>query len=226
MLFRSCDILSLFHGSNAPAYFPNGEKRESMIWFYPMDSHSSIAMRKGPWKLIRNLGVMGGGPQKAETQLFRLYNEDGSMADISEKNNVATQNPEIFETLKRELNEYLAQHQFRMPFRSQTSKDVTDDERRQIPKVLSTSSDKDQLRLTYETGKNAIIEAELYYTLNPPVFDSTRGHREEWFAAEANLTQGEVKVTMPPGATHAIIVMRDSQNFIITSDEKIGRAHV
>ena len=214
-----CNILSLIHGSNDPAYFPNGKIRESMIWFYPMDSHSSIAMRKGNWKLIRNLGVSGGGPQKVETQLFRLYKEDGSVADISENHNVANQNPEILETLQRELDEHLAKHQLRMPYRSQTSKDVTEDERLQIPKVLSISAFEDQLEIKYETDKNKIVEAELYYTLNPPVFDSTRGNREEWFAAQAQISNGKVKATMPPGATHAIIVMRDSQNFIITSDK-------
>jgi arylsulfatase A-like enzyme len=213
------DILNQFHGSEQDAILSNGEKRESMVWYFPMDSHSSAAMRKGPWKLIRDYGVSGGGPSKAETQLFRLYNEDGSVNDLGEKHNLAKENPEIFALLNQELDSYLATNKARMPYRNASTKNMNDKEAQSIPKVLSLSSNKDQLSLSYETGKNKIVEAELYYTLNPKQFDSTRGHREEWFIAPAKILDGKISALAPPGATHMAFILRDSQNFMISSEK-------
>lgn len=214
-----CDILEHFQGSNKPSYFADGRKRESMIWFFPMDSQSCSAMRKGPWKLIRDYGVSGGGPSKPSTKLYRLYNADGSINDISEKHDVAKENPEVFAALKRELDEYLEKNGARMPYRNSTVKNLSDQERSQIPQILSLTSQGDQVAVQYEKGKNKIIAAELYYTMNPKAFDSTRGHREEWFATAAKIEKGKVTALAPPGATHMAFVLRDSQNFMISSEE-------
>ena len=88
-----CDILAQFHGSNQQeTYHLNGKLRKYDLVF-PMDSQSCSAMRKGPWKLIRDYGVSGGGPAKPSTKLYKLYNEDGSANDISEKYDVAKKVP-------------------------------------------------------------------------------------------------------------------------------------
>ncbi len=50
---------------------PSGKQREALYWYFPTESHMSSAIRKGPWKLIRNYGV---GMKTTEgIQLFRLY---------------------------------------------------------------------------------------------------------------------------------------------------------
>ena len=215
-----CDILAHLHGSNQQAFFDDGTQRESFIWFFPMDSHSSIAIRKGPWKLVRNLGVSGGGSQKPSTELYRIYKDDASMADIGETKDLSKQYPEIQNLLSQEIDSHLKKYQARMPYRNMRNPQITEAELHASPKVLSLDTHEDSISLSFETGANKakIIEAELFYTLNPKPFDSTRGHREEWFVAPAKILDGRVEATLPPGATHAAFILRDEQNFMISSE--------
>jgi hypothetical protein len=86
--------------------------------------------------------------------------------------------------------------------------------------VLELGSAADRVWVTLQSGgsKVAIVEAQLLYTLNPKPFDSTQGHREEWFHAPATISAGRVDAIMPPGATHALFCMRDANGFLVTSE--------
>lgn len=215
-----CNILKQLHGGDAPARLADGTVREAIFWHFPMDSHMCVAMRKGPWKLVHNFGVRGGGSGKPNTELFRILDESGAPADLGEEQDVGSQYPEVRDALAAEMFARVEDAGARMPYRNREGKGATQAERDAIPVILSLSSIEERVIATFEigAGKSAITKAELYYTLNPKPFDTTRGHREEWFPAPATLGNGKVEATMPPGATHAAFVMRDAKGFLVTSE--------
>jgi arylsulfatase A-like enzyme len=218
------NILPLLHGSSDQVVMPNGKTRDTLYWYFPMDSHMSGAMRKGDWKLVNSYGVNGGSDAKESVQLFRLYNEDGSMNDIEEKLDVADQHPEVCKAMLAELNQNIKSANAPMPYRNSLGREVPKEELASMPAVLELGVKGDHVWVTMEaptkTGakKAAIVEANLLYTLNPKPFDTTGGHREEWFKAPAKISQGRVEAIMPPGATHAAFCMRDANGFLITSE--------
>ena len=215
-----CNIISQLHGGNEPPKKADGSVREAIFWHFPMDSQMSIAMRKGPWKLVRNFGVRGGSQHEEKIELYRIYDETGAPADLGEEQDVGDQHPAVLTALAAEMNAYVEKAGAGMPYRNGRGKGSTVAERDAIPQITSLASEQDRVMASFETGKNksAITEATLYYTLNPKPFDTTGGHREEWFPAPARLGDGKVEATVPPGATHAAFVMRDANNFLVTSE--------
>ena len=120
----------------------------------------------------------------------------------------------------QELNNFLKKAGVSMPYRNINSSSVTKKEKLAYPKILQLGSKKDRVWVTFQSGENKaeIKEAHLLYTLNPKEFDKTRGHREEWLQAPAKIGNGRCESIMPPGATHAIFCMRDTNGFLITSE--------
>ena len=230
-----CNILPLIHGTSDKAVYPDGEERESIFWFFPWDAHMSAAMRKGEWKLVNHYGIPRGQNAKP-VQLFRLYAQDGSTSDLSEAQNVAEQYPEICNAMLAELNNFIASSGVPVPHKNLAASSVPAEHRAASPAILERGSDKDRVWATFETGtpsaasagsgqagsgqegKAEIVEAQLLYTLNPKPLDSTRGSREEWFAAPATIREGRVEATMPPGATHAIFSMVDANGYLLHSE--------
>ena len=218
-----CNILPLIQGSSDQVLQADGSEREALYWFYPAEAHMSVVMRKGDWKLVRNLGVGYLGQHAGVTlqtgvELFRLKNVDGSVADISESNNLADQYPEKRDAMLAQMDEFMTESGAIMPYRN--LKVANAEERAASPTVLELGSAEDSVWVTLQSGgsKVAIVEAQLLYTLNPKPFDSTQGHREEWFHAPATISAGRVDAIMPPGATHALFCMRDANGFLVTSE--------
>ena len=211
-----CDILPLIHGTADQARLPSGKQREALYWYFPTESHMSSAIRKGPWKLIRNYGV---GMKTTEgIQLFRLYHEDGSVHDLGESNNLADKEPATRDALLADLEAFLATAGISPPYRNRLA--APESEQASSPAILSLGTQHDRVWVTFETGKGkvAITEAKFLYTLSPRWMDSTRGHREEWFSAAATIQDGRVTAIMPPGATHGAFCLRDANDFLITSE--------
>ena len=220
-----CNVLPLIHGKSEQAFHPNGSERETIYWFYPMESHMAVTMRKGAWKLIHNLGVgyagrWSGVENKAQVELFCIQRQGSEASDLEEAKNLSEKFPGIRDEMLAELNQFLASTGVTMPYRNLRSNLVSDQERASSPKVLELRSEKDRVWIKIEEGegKVAIEQAHLLYTLNPKEFDQTRGHREEWFKTDARIDQGKIEATMPPGATHAVFCLRDAHGFLITSD--------
>ena len=78
-----CDIRPLLEATDTVARFADGTPRDSIYFYYPIELSSGAAMRKGQWKIYRNLSP--GTNKSPVVELFRLYNGDGSMADVGEK---------------------------------------------------------------------------------------------------------------------------------------------
>jgi len=214
-----CDILPLITADSDEALNADGTARESIFWFFPWDAHMSAAMRKGEWKLVNHYGTPRGQNAKA-VQLFRLYDQDGSTSDLSEAQNVAEQYPEVCNAMLAELNGFIASSGVPVPHKNLAASSVPAEHRAASPAILERGSDKDRVWATFETGngKAEIAEAQLLYTLNPKPLDSTRGSREEWFAAPATIREGRVEATMPPGATHAVFSMVDVNGYLLNSE--------
>ena len=217
------DILPLIHGTSDQVIQADGSERDTLYWFYPAESHMTVVMRKGDWKLVNNLGVgylgkHAGVDQQNGLELFRIVAADGSNGDLGERENLASQYPEKRDAMLAEMDAFLTASKVTMPYRN--LKVATAEERAASPAVLELGLDEDRVWVTLETGASlaAIVEAQLIYTLNPKPFDTTRGHREEWLPAPTKISQGRVDAVMPPGATHALFCMRDANGFLVTSE--------
>lgn len=212
-------LLPLFHGESDDVVMPDGSERP-LFWYFPWDAHMSAAIRKGDWKVVRAYGAWMGGNADEDVRLFRLY-KDGQPNDLAEANDLSEQYPEIKNTLLAELDGLIAASDSNMPFRNPTGRGNDPEQVAAVPAVLELGSDKDLIWVAVETGadKAAIIEAQMFYTVNPPQMDTIRGNREEWLVAPAVIKEGRVEATMPPGATHACFSMRDENGFLINSVE-------
>ena len=219
-----CNIYEHLHGAQQATILPDGSERKAIFWHFPMDSQMSVGMRKGPWKLVKNYGVKGGGNHKPSLELYQVYDEAGAPKDLSEEIDVSAKYPEVHASMKAEMLAYLKNHKAAEPYRNPAGADVTDEELAAIAKVTGVSSEQDKVSVSFEAGpgKNKVSEATLFYTLNPKPFDSTGGNREEWFQMEAQVGEGKAEASMPPGATHAVIVLRDEKNFWIPSEPLVS----
>ena len=219
-----CNIYDHLHGAEKATTQPDGSERKAIFWHFPMNSQMSVAMRKGPWKMVKNYGIKGGGNHKPSLELYQIYDEAGAPKDLSEENDVSGQHPEVYASMKTEMLAYLKSHKAPEPYRNPAGADVTDEELAAIAKVTGISSEQDKVSVSFEAGpgKNKVSEATLFYTLNPKPFDSTGGNREEWFQMKAEVGEGRAEAIMPPGATHAVIVLRDEKNFWIPSEPMVS----
>lgn len=216
-----CDILPLIHGTSDTALKPDGTKREALYWFFPAESHMTVVMRKGDWKLVNNLGVgylgQHAGIKSFEgIELFRLNTTEG----LAESENLADSHPEVRDTMLAEMTEFMEQTNVSMPYRNLGCPSTTDAERAAYPEIAATGAEEDRVWVTLKPGadKAKIVDAQLLYTLNPKPFDTTRGNREEWFPAPATIGNNRLDAVVPPGATHAVFCMRDSNGFYVTSE--------
>lgn len=212
-----CNILPLIHGTSDKALLPDGTEREALFWYFPWDAHMSSAIRKGEWKLVRHYVAANSQPN---VQLFRLYDGD-QVDDLSEAQDVGNQFPEVRNALQEELDRLVAEAGAPVPFENPTAGNADPAAVAAIPAVLELGSKEDRVWVNMEfgNGKAEIVDAQLIYTMNPPPFDSIRGHREEWLAAPAKISSGRVEAVMPPGATHAVFSMRDANGFLIHSED-------
>ncbi|MDF7823604.1 sulfatase [Pontiellaceae bacterium B12227] len=212
-----CNIRPLFEGEDSIARFADGTPRESIFFYFPIELSSSSAMRKGPWKIYRNLAP--GNNKDPLVALYRLYNEDGSMADVGEKENLVEKMPELTNRLLAELDAFLGEAGVSHPYLNPGIESHPGQDR--VPAVTARGDEGDRIWVEVETGKDKskIVEAKLLYTVNGGKFEASRGRREMWFEEPATIKGGRIESTVPPGTSHAAFCMRDSEGFLVMSEE-------
>ncbi|MFG0287322.1 MAG: sulfatase [Rhodopirellula sp. JB044] len=212
-----CNIRSLMEGRDTAARFADGSSRERIFFYYPIELSAGCAMRKGPWKIYRNLSP--GNNKSPLVELFRLYNDDGTMADVGETNNLAEEMPELTNQLLAELDEFLTEANASYPFKN--PKIDSHPKHDNVPKVVARGDNGDRIWVEVETGgdKSAIVEAKLLYTVNGSLLEASNGRREMWFEEPAEIRGGRIEGTVPPGTSHAVFCMRDSEGFLVMSEE-------
>ncbi len=210
-----CNIRSLIEGKDNVACFADQTPRESIYFYYPIERSAGCAMRKGPWKIYRNLGP--GNNKSPNVELFRLYHDDGSFADVGEKENLAEKMPEFTRELLAELDSFLNEANVSYPYKNPSIESHVGHER--IPDVLARGNQQDRIWIDVETeDKSAIVEAKLLYTVNGGEFEASGGRREMWFEQAATIKDGRIEGNVPPGASHCAFCMRDSEGFLVMSE--------
>jgi hypothetical protein len=212
-----CNLLPLLSGEADEARLPDGTVRDTLFFHHPMDDKAFSVIRKGPWKLMKNVGP--GRTEAPEVQLFRLYNEDGSAADLGEQQNLAEQHPEMTRQLLVELTAWMERHDARVPYLNPASANKLPNQQ-QVPAVTGTGSDGTKLWATFETGDKArVVKAFLMYSLNGGTELKIRPPRlEEWIKAPARLSAGRVEAVAPAGMTHGVFCLVEENNFLIYSE--------
>ncbi|EMI43498.1 N-acetylgalactosamine 6-sulfate sulfatase (GALNS) [Rhodopirellula sp. SWK7] len=212
-----CNIRPLMEGRESIARFADGSARERIYFYYPIELSSGSAMRKGPWKIYRNLGP--GNNKSPDVELFRLYNDDGSMADIGEQENLVEQMPELTKQLLAELDEFLSDANVSLPYKNPGLRSHAAVER--VPKILNRGDEDDRIWVDVETGdnKSSIVDAKLLYTVNGSLLEASKGRREMWFEQPAEISGGHIEGKVPPGTSHAVFCMRDSEGFLVMSED-------
>ena len=213
-----CNILPIMEGKEKVASFPNGKVRESIYFYHPIGAHAAGAIRKGPYKLYKNVAI--GSNEEPEIVLYKLYNEDGSFADIGEEVNIAEQKPEVVKEILADLDNFMDEANVTLPYKHANAEPAHPFQEN-VPKVLDRGEDGDKLwvEVEYGKGKTPIKDAKLIYILNGSLFERSNGRKEMWFALPANINKGRIEATMPPGASHAVFCLTDKNGFLILSED-------
>jgi arylsulfatase A-like enzyme len=214
-----CNVLPLILGGDDKARFADGTARESIFFHYPSPLPSSSIIRKGDWKLLLYHGA-GMDVTRPEIQLYRLYNADGSPADLGESQNLADTHPGKRDELLGELKTWLAKYDATLPYRNADTPDRALPDNDKVPEVLKRSSKGERIEVRFERGRDKarIVEAKLVYTTNGSDFLRDHPGYEEWLEAPATLGRGVATAIAPPGMTHGVFYLRDENNFLINSE--------
>ena len=204
-----CNLLPVIKGQQQTPRFSDGKPRDTVYFHYPVLSAAFSTIRRGPWKLMKNTG--GALNTAPRIQLFRLYNEDNSLNDLSETRNLASDYPEITKRMLANLDDWLEDHSAGTPYKNAAYGPGDLPGQRDVPKVISRGTEGTTLSVWVEEGKSKIVDAFLLYTTNP-------GKTEEWFRAVVRIDGDRIDAEAPPGMTHGVICLIDENNFLVTSE--------
>ena len=213
-----CDLLPVLLGRQQVPTFADGRVRESLFFHYPVEMPMASAIRKGNWKLYRNLGP--GVNQAPDIELFRLLGEDGQPADVSEAHNLAGTHPDKRDELLNELNGWLGKTGAALPYKNPHFNQGGMEHQDRVPSVTGRGVEDDTVWVTVEAGedKSRIVGATLLYTVNPQSAGAFHQANEEWFEVSAQVLGNRVEAKAPPGMTHGVLYLRDEHDFLITSE--------
>ena len=214
-----CNVLPVILGQDSVVKLADGTARDTLFWHQPSVRPASSVIRKGDWKLRLNYAPeLNGLPALS---LYKLYNDDGSVCDLGEANNLAESHPEKTNIMLAELQEWLANYDAPMPYKNaQPDGGARLPGADRVPAVLKKQSAGKRIEVLVETGadKSKVIEAKLIYTTNGSDLLWYRKSQEEWFEAPAEIGGGTVSAIAPPGMTHGVFYLRDENGFMITSE--------
>ena len=221
-----CDILPVIKGDSDEAKFADGTVRDTLYFTLPTGKSSASTIRKGGWKLHLNHAPEDNG--RPAMELFQLYHEDGSVADLGEKTNLIDTEPAKRDELLAELKAWFAKFDLQLPYKNPATaapgKPLPGAD--QVPMVTKMSEEGDKVSVEFETGngKTRIIEANLLYTTNGSDLLREKADCEEWGRVPVKVGDGIVSALVPPGTTHAIFYLRDENGFCI-STKKMPNSH-
>ena len=187
----------------------DGKPRDTMVWHFPNSVAMQSTIRRGNYKLIRNL-VEDMIPNRDSLNLYQLYDEAGNRVDIEEANDLSKSKP----ALTRELNELLQSHLDEMqaspPFLYPSSPAALP-KKNKVCVPLDHGRKGQEVWATYKESGANVVSANLIYTNNG-------GKRyEEWYRLPASITSdGKVTATLPADATHYVFNLIDENHFLVS----------
>jgi len=196
----------------------SGKTRDTLMWHFPSSVWMESSIRVGDYKLMRNYDRGGLNSRWRRNtapplELYRLYNSENGDAvrvDIEEQNNLVESMPEKARELDQRLTEMLTEMNATYPsFNPHCSAELAHKEK--VPAVVGHQQQGQKAEVTYKERGAYVANANLIYT--------TEGDhlRAEWFSCSAKLVpDNKVVATLPPGATHYFIYLRDENNFLVT----------
>jgi arylsulfatase A-like enzyme len=187
--------------------------RTEMIWHYPHGKNQS-AIRTGDFKLIRNYDTESG--KVAKLELYRLVDTKGGKSarvDIEEAKNLAGEMPQKAAVMNARLTEILTEMKASLPYWNPNCKFPLPNQKN-VPAVTGHSVDGHTLTATYKENGARVVRADLIYAI--PSAGTAGKESQEWFRAFAELDNGQLKVTLPPEATHTYINLIDENQFMVS----------
>ena len=213
-----CNILPVILGESDKAKFADGTVRDTLFWHYPSVMPSSSIIRKGGWKLRLNHAPEVNRLPKV--MLYKLYNQDGSVCDLGESNNLADAEPERLNHMMAELESWMNKYGAPKPYKNPNVTGRTLAGIDSVPSVLKLNSVEDRIEVHVETGagKSKVVDAMLLYTTDGSKYIQHKEWQEEWFEAPASIEGGVISALAPPGMTHGVFYLFDENYFVITSE--------
>lgn len=216
-----CNILPIMKGESTEAKFADGKVRDTLYFTLPVGKTSSSAIRKNGWKLVLNHAPENNG--RPAIELFELYNEDGSVNDLSETKNLADTQSEKRDVLLADLNAWFEKYDTQLPYKnanvSAPSKALSGAHK--VPGVVKLVQKGRKLEAHFETGtgKSNLVSGILVYTTNGSDLLRDHANFEEWFRTSATVSDGVATAIAPPGMTHGIFCVRDENGFLVRSKQ-------
>lgn len=223
-----CNLLPLWQEEATEARHGDGSVRDALYFHHPADNKSFSAIRKGPWKLMKNTGP--GLTEAPLLQLYKLSNDDGTPADIGETSNLVEEHPVLALEMLRDLDAWIKENGGRVPYLN-PSADADLYGKSQVPVITGLGSEGSRIWVSFESpgDRSQVVDAFLVYSLNggrelkkhPP-------RLEEWIKAPAELGEHLVEAIAPPGMTHGIFCLVDDNNFLVYSEPvpPIGKVRI
>ncbi len=214
-----CNILPIMKGEATEAKFADGRVRDTLYFTLPVGKTSSSAIRKNGWKLVLNHTPEHNG--RPAIEFFKLYDEDGSVRDLSETKNLADIQPEKRDELLTDLNVWFEKYDAQLPYKnsyvSAQGKALPGADK--VPSIVKLVERGNKLEAHIETGagKSSVVSGILVYTTNGSDMLRDNPNFEEWFRAPATVADGVATAIAPPGMTHAIFCLRDENGFLVKS---------
>lgn len=185
-----------------------GKVRDTMVWHFPNSSAQESSIRIGDYKLVRNYF------SEPQLELYQLYDSKSGKqkrVDIEEAKNLAGTMPEKAAEMNQRLENILTGMNASYPYKNPHSPRLS--QRNEAPVVQRHKSSGSSAEFTYQDRGAKVIRANLIYTLNG-------GHRdEEWFRNSAEVSEGQITVSLPEGTTHYFINLIDENNFLVSYPE-------
>lgn len=221
-----CNILPVILGESNEAKFADGRVRDTLYFTLPTGGCSASTIRTGGWKLHVNHAPEDNG--RPSMELFQLYHDDGSVADLGEQTNLIESEPAKRDELLADLKGWLEKFDAQLPYKNThplaPGKPLPGADK--APSVIAMSADGKNVSVFFETGpdKSCIVRADLIYTTNGSDLLREKASCEEWFRISAEVGDGVAKTVAPPGMTHGIFYLRDENGFCVSS-KKVPHSH-
>jgi len=193
----------------------NGNERKDLYWHFPhgTDTRMQSAIRSGMYKLYKNY-------IDNTYEAYQLYDTEGNNFDLSETNNIIASMPSnVKNTLINKLETFLTENNATSPLKnpSYNGFGAPLENQNRVPIISLEKYDENtkiaSIKVSQSNDFAKINKSFLLYKNDNP------GEREEWFEINASMNNNTISAQVPEGATSAIFVVYDENDFIIQSKQ-------